>query len=167
MPRITNLSRDVLTCFLYIYTRHHSSTRKDICNQNTAVHTNYKSIKFIQKPQVCRSVNVTYCHCAYKINTLNHGQRITRHLSHKAPYVTGWPYRGSNAGRGNETFTCPNRLPRFKDPRSFLLNLHRNSFPRIKRPWREVHHSPPYSAEAEWSYTSTPPYAFTVWTGTT
>jgi hypothetical protein len=45
--------------------------------------------------------------------------------------------------------------PSFKVPR-ILLNLHRGSLPRIKRPWRQVHHLPPPCAEAEWSYTSTP-----------
>jgi len=35
----------------------------------------------------------------------------------------------------------------------------------VKRPGREVDHSPPSSAEVknEWSYTSTPQYAFMTW----
>jgi hypothetical protein len=35
-------------------------------------------------------------------------------------------------------------------------------FPGVKRPGREVDHSPPTSAEVKkmWIYTSTPPYAF-------
>ena len=39
----------------------------------------------------------------------------------------------------------------------------------VKRPGREVHHSPPSSAEAKnvWSYTSTPTYTFMAWTGET
>jgi hypothetical protein len=37
-----------------------------------------------------------------------------------------------------------------------------SSFPGVKRPGREVHHSPPTSVEVKkmWIYTSTPPYAF-------
>jgi hypothetical protein len=37
-----------------------------------------------------------------------------------------------------------------------------SSFPGVKRPGREVNHSPPTSAEVKkmWIYTSTPPYAF-------
>jgi hypothetical protein len=36
--------------------------------------------------------------------------------------------------------------------------------PKVKRPGREVDHSPPASAEVKkmWIYTSTPPYAFMV-----
>jgi len=32
--------------------------------------------------------------------------------------------------------------------------------------WRDVDHSPPFSAEVknEWSYTSTPPYIYMAWT---
>jgi hypothetical protein len=43
------------------------------------------------------------------------------------------------------------------------------SQPRIKQPGREVHHSPSHSAgdKSERSYTSTSPYAFMEWTGTT
>jgi hypothetical protein len=35
----------------------------------------------------------------------------------------------------------------------------------VKKPEREADHSPPSSAEVKntWSYTSTPPYAFTDW----
>jgi hypothetical protein len=37
-----------------------------------------------------------------------------------------------------------------------------SSFPGVKRPGREVDHSPPTTAEVKkmWIYTSTPPYAF-------
>jgi len=41
---------------------------------------------------------------------------------------------------------------------SFLLNGYRSSLPLVKRPRREVNHSPPPPAEIknEWSYTCTP-----------
>jgi hypothetical protein len=42
---------------------------------------------------------------------------------------------------------------------SLVFNGYQGSFPGVKRPGREVNHSPPSSAEVknEWSYTSTPP----------
>jgi hypothetical protein len=42
-------------------------------------------------------------------------------------------------------------------------------FPEVKRPGREVKHSPLSSAnvKTEWSYTSTPLYAFMAWAGVT
>jgi hypothetical protein len=49
-------------------------------------------------------------------------------------------------------------------PTSYPMGT-RGSFPGLKRPRREADHSPPYSAEVknEWSYTSTPQYAFMAW----
>jgi hypothetical protein len=46
-------------------------------------------------------------------------------------------------------------------PPSYSLSTG-NSFPGVKRPGREVDHSPPTSAEVKkmWIYTSTSPYAF-------
>jgi hypothetical protein len=35
----------------------------------------------------------------------------------------------------------------------------------VKRPWREINHSPSYNAKVKnaWSYTSTPPYVCMTW----
>jgi len=47
-------------------------------------------------------------------------------------------------------------------PLSPLFSEYRDSFPQVKLPQREVHHSRPSSADFknEWSYTSIPLYAF-------
>ena len=44
--------------------------------------------------------------------------------------------------------------------------IHTVSFPEERRPVREADHPPPSRAKVknEWSYTSSPPYAFIVWT---
>jgi hypothetical protein len=48
-------------------------------------------------------------------------------------------------------------------PASYLMDT-RGSFPGVRRPGRGADHSPPSSAEVnEWSYTSTPQYAFMAW----
>jgi hypothetical protein len=54
-------------------------------------------------------------------------------------------------------------------PHSRLTNGQRRSQPRIKQPGCEGYHSPAHSVgdKSEWSYTSTFPYAFMAWTGTT
>jgi hypothetical protein len=75
------------------------------------------------------------------------------------------------------------RIPVGASYLSFLLNVHTGSgarpascsmgtggpFPEINRSVCEVEHLPPPSADAknEWSYTSTPPHAFTAWRGMT
>jgi len=169
-----NLYRDAPTCFLDSYKRRQSSIGNDIYTQNTGVETNYKSNSYrstrcVRQQQLrpAANHNVTYRQSAYKIDTTESWK-----ANYKTPFLQGSiGYRvaapGLECRQGQQTFTCPNRPPRFKVPRILLLNLHRGSFPRIKRPWREVHHSPPSSAEAEWSYTSIPPYAFMMWTGKT
>jgi len=73
-------------------------------------------------------------------------------------YVTGWTVPGSNLGRSKRLFS-PTKSPyRLWGPPSFLFQGHRGSFPRTKRPGREVYHSLPPSAKAnnEWRHTSTP-----------
>ena len=57
---------------------------------------------------------------------------------------------------------CLNLL---RDSSSLLLNLHRNCLSGVKRPERDVNHSPPSGVEVKngWSYTSTPLGAFMAW----
>jgi hypothetical protein len=53
----------------------------------------------------------------------------------------------------------PERPDRLWGPLSLLFSGYRGSLSRVKRPWREVDHSRPSSAEVrnEWSCTSTLP----------
>jgi hypothetical protein len=55
-----------------------------------------------------------------------------------------------------------NRPDRLWGPPTPLFNEYRRSFPRLKRPGREVFHSSQSSSEIknEWIYTSTPPLCF-------
>jgi hypothetical protein len=66
---------------------------------------------------------------------------------------------GLESREGQKSFTSPYRPDRLCDPPNVLIKWYRLSFPRVKRPCREVNHSPPTSAEFknECSYTSTPP----------
>jgi hypothetical protein len=52
-----------------------------------------------------------------------------------------------------------NHPDRLWGPHSLLFNLYQGSLPEVKRPEREVDHSPPSSAEVynEWRYASTAP----------
>ena len=73
---------------------------------------------------------------------------------------TGWKVRVSNLGRGNRVFSSRKRPDRLCGAPSRLhFNFYRNSFPGIKRPGRDVDHSPPSTTEImnERSHTSTPP----------
>ena len=82
--------------------------------------------------------------------------------------TTGWTVRGLNPGSGKRVFSSrkgPDRL--CGAPSRFHFNLYRDSLPGIKRPGRDVDHSPPPSTEImnERSHTCTPPlHAFTAWT---
>jgi hypothetical protein len=52
-----------------------------------------------------------------------------------------------------------------RGPLNPLFSEYRDSFPQVKLPGREVHHTRPSSADFEnkWSYTSIPLYAFMAW----
>jgi len=66
----------------------------------------------------------------------------------------GWTVRGSNPGRGKRLFASLNCSCRLSGPPSLLFSGYRGFFsPGVKRPGREVDHSPPYSAKNEWSCT--------------
>ena len=72
---------------------------------------------------------------------------------------------------GPETFFSSSKeLDRREGPPSLVFNDQRGSILGVRRPGREVDHSPPPSAEVqnEWSYTSIliPTEAFTAWTAT-
>jgi len=71
--------------------------------------------------------------------------------------------RSGNPGKGRRSFSSAKSPDRLWVPPSFLFNRYRGCFPGLKRPGREVNHSPPSSAEDknEWGCT------FMVWTGKT
>ena len=66
---------------------------------------------------------------------------------------TGSRVRGSNTARGKRIFSSPNRPHRPWGPPSLLFHGHGGTFMGIKRPKRDVDHSPPSSSEVknEWS----------------
>jgi hypothetical protein len=102
----------------------------------------------------------------------------TQHLPNTSQKVTAWAklnhvsvqpfntavttYRLIYCGTGNRFFFHPKCLNRVWGPPSLLLHVYRLTFPGIKRPGREVDHSPQPSAEVknEWSYTSNPSICF-------
>jgi hypothetical protein len=63
---------------------------------------------------------------------------------------------------GSRVFSSPHRPHRLWGPPSILSNGYRGFSWGVKRPRREVDHSPPTSAEVNktWIHTSTPPFAF-------
>ena len=70
-----------------------------------------------------------------------------------------WSIWGSNLVRGKRFFSFSKRLDRLWDPSSLLYSAQRSSFLGLKRPGRDVAHSPPFSSEVtnERRYISTPP----------
>jgi hypothetical protein len=69
----------------------------------------------------------------------------------------GWTVRGSDPGRGKRLFASPNRPNRLSGPPSLLFSGCRGFFPGgLKRPGREVDHSPPSSPKIknEWRCTA-------------
>jgi len=60
--------------------------------------------------------------------------------------ATGWTVRGSNPGCGEMFRTRPDRP---SGPPSLAYNVYRVSFPWVKRPDRDINHSPPSSAEVK------------------
>ena len=71
--------------------------------------------------------------------------------------------------RETDYYLLQDRPDRTSHPTILQQNEYRSSFPGKKWPGCEVNHSPSSSARVtdEWSYTSPPPHAFLVWTGTT
>lgn len=69
---------------------------------------------------------------------------------------------------GKKRFFSSTRSPdRLWGQHDLILDVFRNSFMGIKRPEREIPHSPPSSAEFrnEWSYTSLPTPRMSTWRG--
>jgi hypothetical protein len=69
------------------------------------------------------------------------------------------PTSGLGSLQAQETVSSANRPNRLWGPSSLIFNGCRSSFPgEVKRPGREVNHSPQFSVKVknEWSYTSTP-----------
>lgn len=56
----------------------------------------------------------------------------------------------------------PKRLDWLWAPTILLFNERDCSFPRVKRPQREVDHAPPFSTDVKnaWNYTYRPPFCF-------
>jgi hypothetical protein len=72
--------------------------------------------------------------------------------------------RGSIPGGGMDFFSSSLLSDRLCGPRTCPMGTG-GTLPLIKRPEREVGHSPASSAEVKnaWRYTSIPPYVFTAW----
>jgi hypothetical protein len=66
--------------------------------------------------------------------------------------------RGSNLGRGKRFFSSLKRPDRLWGQPTLLFNGYYGSFPRAKRPARELDHLPACSADIkhEWRHTFTP-----------
>ena len=76
---------------------------------------------------------------------------------------------GSKPGRGKICFCSPRCHNQLYSPNNLLSYGYGVSFPRVKQPRSEANHSPLSSDQVknEWSYISTPLYAFLAWTGMT
>jgi hypothetical protein len=75
----------------------------------------------------------------------------------------GYDGTGFESHPGKDNFSFPYNVQTFfKAHPSLLYNRYKSYFQREKRPQREANHSPPPRTEVknEWSYTSTPLYAF-------
>jgi hypothetical protein len=72
-----------------------------------------------------------------------------------------WTVRVSNSARGKGYFSSLKLTHCLWAPPSLFFEEYRVLSTRVQRPWREVNHSSPYSADItnEWSYTHTPPIA--------
>jgi hypothetical protein len=77
--------------------------------------------------------------------------------------------RSGNRGKGRKLFSSVKPPDRLWVPPSFLFSRYRGCSPVLKRPGREVNHSPPSCAEDKnaWGCTIFPLYAFMAWTGKT
>jgi hypothetical protein len=64
-------------------------------------------------------------------------------------YATGLTVRSLNLATGNRFSLLQNLPDRLWCPLSLLFNGYRNSFPEVKRPGREVDHSPPCIVEVK------------------
>jgi hypothetical protein len=110
-----------------------------------ALETKLISTQFINGYSKCKHICQFYGKCDYRW-----GVKIAL-----------WTVRDSYPSRGKRFFFPPSlkRKDRLQGLPSHLLNGYRRSFPGVKRPRRNVHHSPPTSAEVKnaWSCTSTPP----------
>jgi len=82
------------------------------------------------------------------------GSRSSLICSWHSDWATELTVRGSGPDRGNRFLSSPKRSDRLWGPSSLPTNGYRDSFPGIKRPESEVHHSPSSRAESEneWSY---------------
>lgn len=74
--------------------------------------------------------------------------------------------QGSTPGGGRRYFYSPRCPVRFWGSPGLLFSGYRGSFVGGERPGHEADHSPSSWAEVKnrWSYNSTPPYAFMLWT---
>jgi hypothetical protein len=68
----------------------------------------------------------------------------------------------SRRGLGIFLFTTASRTALGPTQASYPVGIRYFSLG-VKRPWSKADHSPPPTAEVEWSYTSTPQYTFMVW----
>jgi len=68
---------------------------------------------------------------------------------------------------GGNIFFSPKRTDRLWGPPSLMLSGYLCSFPRLKRPGREVNQSPQSNVEVknEWSLPSSPVCTFVTWAG--
>jgi hypothetical protein len=89
----------------------------------------------------------------------------TRSLYSSVSIATGYGLYDRGVGvrvpEGSRIFSKSSR-PALRFTQSPIQWVRGAVFPGVKRPGREVDHSPPTSAEVKpmWIYTSTPPYAF-------
>ena len=76
-----------------------------------------------------------------------------------------WGIGGSIPGRGEKRISSAHRSDPHCGPPKATKQYRRATIPGVKRPDREAHYSPPYSAELKhaWGFRSSCPFAFIAW----
>jgi len=114
---------------------------------------------------------VCVCHCKFNNRSL-HLQWVGRRRTKRSTLIKTATNYGLDGPwfefRQGKEVCSPKSLDRLWHPPSLLFDRHRRSFLWVKRPGREVDHSPPSYAEVknEWRRASALHNSLMAWTGT-